>query len=174
MKENKGFTLMEVMIVIAIIAIITAIAIPNIFAYLPKHRLNQGAREVYSALQYARLRAVKEATNVVATFDTGADSYTVFLDDGSGGGTAGDNIQNGSEPTLRSGAMPKDVDITTASFSSGTWVRFDFRGMPNGLGGNVKLFSTSQNQLARMITVIVSGSTRMSFSTNGGSSWEEL
>ena len=80
MKKNSGFTLMEMMIVIAIIGITAAIAIPNVISYLPKHRLNGGARDVYSAMQYARLKAVKERTPVSINFNPGANSFTVFDD----------------------------------------------------------------------------------------------
>ena len=171
MDNKAGFTLMELMIGIAIIGILSAIAIPNYIAYLPKHRLSQGTRDVYAALQYARLRAVKDQTSVVASFDTGADSYTVFADDGSGGGTANDGARNGAEPILKTAAMPITVDMTVSAFTSGSWTRFDSRGLPNGLGGSVELQSTSQNQFMRQITLRVTGTPRIRVSTDGGGTW---
>ena len=60
MKKNSGFTLMEVMVTIGIIAIVSAIAIPNYISWLPKHRMSGATRDIYSAMQYARMRAVKE------------------------------------------------------------------------------------------------------------------
>lgn len=172
MENKAGFTLMEVMIVIAIIGLLSAIAVPNYIAYLPKHRLSQGTRAVYAALQYARLRAVKDQRSVVASFDTGADSYTVFADDGSGGGTANDGSRNGGEPILKNAAMPATVDITLAAFAGGVpWTRFDSRGLPNGLGGSIELQSTAQNQFMRQVTLRVTGTPRIRVSTDGGGTW---
>ena len=75
MQKNFGFTLIELMIAIAIIAIATAIAVPNLIGWLPKHRLGTASRDILSVLQQARLRAVKENADVTVQFETGNDSY---------------------------------------------------------------------------------------------------
>ena len=69
MEKNTGFTLMELMVAIAIIAITASIAIPNIIGWLPTHRLASASRAILSVLQQARLRAVKENTFVTVQFD---------------------------------------------------------------------------------------------------------
>ena len=170
MKKNSGYTLMELMVTIAIIGIMSAIAIPNVISYLPKHRLNGGARDVYSAMQYARLKAVKERTPVSIIFNTGADSFTVF-DDANGNGTI-----DGGDTVLKTGNMPSDVDITNATIFTGlnTWCGFNTRGLPVGtppIIGTVELQSTSQILLFKQIRLRISGSVVIRTSTDGGATY---
>jgi len=58
-KRQSGFTLIEMMIVIAVLAIMSAIAIPNFMSLLPGMRLNGAARQVMGDLMAARMNAVK-------------------------------------------------------------------------------------------------------------------
>lgn len=52
-----GFTLTELMIVLAIMAILGAIATPALLSQLPDYRLHGTAREISSTLQYAKMSA---------------------------------------------------------------------------------------------------------------------
>ena len=45
MRNNNGFTLMELMVTIAIIAIIAVTAIPSMIGWFPRYRLSTGARD---------------------------------------------------------------------------------------------------------------------------------
>lgn len=168
MKKNSGFTLMELMVTIAIVGITAAIAIPSVISYLPKHRMSGGTRDIYSAMQYARMRAVKEKTRVVINFNAGTDSYTVFIDDGRGGGTADNNIADGTE-TVKTGQMPVDVDLFNAAFGAGSRSSFNSRGLPVQIG-NVELRNVPR-QLYRRVVLRISGNPVIRTSTDGGATW---
>jgi len=130
MEKNTGFTLMELMVAIAIIAIAASIAIPNIIGWLPTHRLASASRAILSVLQQARLRAVKENTFVTVQFNTGNERYNVFWDNGDGvGGVPGDGLQNGTEMIFKSEAMPAGIDLDSTTFADNS-VCFSNRGLP--------------------------------------------
>jgi prepilin-type N-terminal cleavage/methylation domain-containing protein len=154
MRKNTGFTLMELMVAIAIIAITASIAIPNIIGWLPTHRLASASRAILSVLQQARLRAVKENTFVTVQFDTGNENYNVFWDNGEGaGGNPGDGLQNGTEKIFKSDAMPAGINLNNTTFADDS-VCFSSRGLANP-DGTVTILN-SQN-INRQIVVNQTG-----------------
>jgi len=83
-ERESGFTLAELMTVIAIIAILAGIVAPNLIGWLPNYRLRSAARDVYSNFQKAKLTAIKEHCNCTVTFNQPVGStnydYVVFVD----------------------------------------------------------------------------------------------
>lgn len=77
MRKQSGFTLMEMIITVAIIGIIMAGVVPNMIGWRNNARLSQAARQVYSDLQGARSRAIKTNRTVQIVFDNAADTYSV-------------------------------------------------------------------------------------------------
>ena len=59
MNHNKGFTLMELITVISIVGILTAVAVPNIISWRSNWQVSGAARQVMATLQDAKLQAVK-------------------------------------------------------------------------------------------------------------------
>ena len=77
---KQAFTLLEMVIVVALISVITAIAVSNIVGRMPTYRLEQASWRITSDLRAARMNAVSKSTDVVVTFDTSAKSYTIWTD----------------------------------------------------------------------------------------------
>jgi len=97
--------LIELMIVIAIIGIVSAIAAPNFTTYMAERRLSGAARMVMSDLMNARMLAVSQNRNVRVTFST--TSYTY---DATGTSPITKNIQTGfgyHDVTLSSNTNPE-------------------------------------------------------------------
>lgn len=57
-----GFTLIELMIIIALVGIIAAIAIPNFSQFINKNRTQSLNNEMLALVQYARTTAVEQKT----------------------------------------------------------------------------------------------------------------
>ncbi len=59
-RSERGFTVVELLTVIAIMMVITAIATPSFYYWLPKYRLSAGARQIAADLQLARMKAISQ------------------------------------------------------------------------------------------------------------------
>lgn len=76
LNSRLGFTLIETMIVAAIIAILAGIAIPGFIVWLPNYRLKSAAQDIYSDLQTAKMLAVKDNSDKTVQFNIGSKTYT--------------------------------------------------------------------------------------------------
>jgi prepilin-type N-terminal cleavage/methylation domain-containing protein len=163
-RVDGGFSMVECMVVLAVLGILAAIAVPSFNAWVPNYQLKNAAGDVYSALHLAKLTAVKENANVVVWFNTAGNNYRAYVDDGAGGGSAGNNTQDGTERTLREGTLEANV-VLTNDFQT----VFNSRGLASGGGGNVVL-RNSLGDLKR-VTLWTTGHLKTQTSTDGGASW---
>lgn len=165
LKNQNGLSLNELLITLIIMGIVLSIAIPGFSEWLPKHRVNAMAREVYFDLMLARTTAVTHNNNVIVSFSTsGNHSYTIHDDtDEDGVQDAGetvktislkDNIQFG----FNSGVSDVDGNALGSGIVMGAddLITFDSRGMA-GESGSVYLIPKQDigDKSARMRAVSV-------------------
>ena len=116
-SQPKGFSLMELMIVIAIIGIVSTIAIPNFLSYRSDSRLRGAVRELVGDMQKTRISAVKNNETWAIVFDTANNRYVICSENGADDDwtTLGDNVQ---EKTVRFSGYK--AGITYGKGSAGT------------------------------------------------------
>lgn len=84
---EKGFTLIEMMIVIVIIAIFSATAVFAYKKHLPDRRLAQAARDLYMNLEWARTQAVLTMQDICVEFDQEKNIYEIHIPENTDTGT---------------------------------------------------------------------------------------
>lgn len=56
-EKTRGFTLVELMMVIAVMMILATVSVPSLFHNMPDYKLNGTVRAIFAALHYARMSA---------------------------------------------------------------------------------------------------------------------
>ncbi len=66
-KTSSGFTLVELMVIVAILGIFAGIAVPSFTDLVRRNRLQSASEEFYGLLQYARTEAVSRGRSITVT-----------------------------------------------------------------------------------------------------------
>jgi len=112
-KHAGGFTLVETMMVVALIAIVTAIAIPAWQSMKRNSDLKSAAYEIMSSVQWAKSEAARRNACVGINFIPAAcptgqsNCYELFGDDNC------NRVVDGAEQNLRAGSLGSKARMTT-------------------------------------------------------------
>lgn len=109
-RKNKmhGFTLVEMVVVMAIILLLLAVAVPNLGRPSSAMKLNTAARNISTILRTARSYAVARRAVHIAVFDTFGESVTpnfIYITDNTG-------TRVGSKEYALSSDLTITLDIT--------------------------------------------------------------
>ena len=140
MKKAGGFSLFELLVVLAIVAVVSVIVAPNIISWRSSAHLRGAAGNLKGDLELSKAKAIRERSPVTVTFL--ATHYQVTFTD-----------KDGNLKTLRNRKLPGGVrvDLDSTSFGSmGEKTRFNGRGLPQA--GSAVLI----NKKGQQKTIIVS------------------
>jgi prepilin-type N-terminal cleavage/methylation domain-containing protein len=144
MKRNRGFTIIELLLVIGIIGIMAAIAIPNFTNFMRKNRIDNQMKRIYADLMNARVMAMTRNMTHFVVFNWNSDTsqYAVIAD--TNGNNTLDAIPTDTQLLMRSGPdrvpfsffniVNPNENMGNAGMAAPTTIAFNARGMATQTG----------------------------------------
>jgi type IV fimbrial biogenesis protein FimT len=93
-SPRNGFSLVELVLSLAVLLVITSVAIPVIVRSLQSYQLNSTASQVAGMLKFTKFDAIRQNTHVSFQILQNGANWTVWAD------SNGDNIPDGAEPQM--------------------------------------------------------------------------
>lgn len=168
MKPDKGFTLLELMIVLLISGILIAVGIPNMLNIVRANRLTSQANDLMTSIAMARSEAIKRGVPVNvcrsaegATPNCGGaawdQGWAVFAD------TNGNDAFNAGEPILLVRGPITGNNTIAASNNIANRVRFTAQGVvgAGGIGNFLITDAAGAAKGTRLICLAMTGRARV-------------
>lgn len=155
MDRERGFTLLELLMTVAVLAIIVSIAVPSMRSAAEKRRVIGAAEQIYSQLQLARSEAIARSAPVFMNIEAGANWAIGISDDPTCDPT--DNAPactlsdaNGNNPITRVFTSNEHRDVSIAA----TQNQINFRSQRGtATGASINVISTGDT--GYLMSVIV-------------------
>lgn len=140
---QKGFSLVELIIAMAVFAIGLSIVVPNFQRYMQNTNLNAAARAITSEIYNLKEKAVSDNLNYRLDFDDAANRYTIMRESGSGTGVYNPSGSGRLVSEFGQGVRIKEA----AAFGSGPNLSIYTRGtlepghlvLVNSLGSEIRI-----------------------------------
>jgi Tfp pilus assembly protein FimT len=113
MNNNKGITLLEMIIIAVVIGITSTLAIPRFGQVMEKLKLKTAGRDIVSSLRLARASAVSQRSQFGVYFDLNSRQYILFKDIANPGFFTYDA---GADSDMVTKTLPGNVNFGYASF----------------------------------------------------------
>jgi prepilin-type N-terminal cleavage/methylation domain-containing protein len=151
-RNHNGFTIIETLIVIAIFGILAGMAAPGMGRKMREYRMSAAVRDLQSAVQGARMTAIRRGANIGFELDLANNQCTTFVDDG-----ANQLVLEADDTILSTLRMPDGVDLY-ATATGGTVVQFSGRGVLNSPAATERIQLQSSDGLFRGVSIRITGS----------------
>lgn len=194
-RDERGLTLIEMVVVIIVLAVVASIAIPRAIKSNPTQQVDRAARALVRDLEQARMRAIAAKRRVRVHFYDLQNFYSAFMDTTAERlGTISETVEEvraaglmlrGSNAGVPGVELPKGVEFGAGAASTGPlgvtipgaialendYVEFNGRGMvvPEGIGGAVYL--THKDDPEAVVAVTISGASALRAWRYIGGAW---
>jgi Tfp pilus assembly protein FimT len=163
LRDIRGYSVVEIVLVLLVVAVVAAISQPLLSSSLQEAALSAAAGETVTALRFARMSAASQGRPCRVTFDLAADNFVVEqaspdsadlvgLKDDLVSEIAASKVEaiqyavvqhplkrgHGYQVNFGKDARFRGVDVTAVDFGPDDGITFDDRGRPSE-GGSVRL-----------------------------------
>jgi len=160
MRNDRGMSLVELMVVLAIIAVVCGMALPSLIGMRGKRQLEAAVNDVQTAINLAKSTAIKYSSPTAILFKVPANGITVFTD------SNGNGTREAGERLVRTIYFPQSVSLHTLPDVQS--LNFDTRGFISsvgtpGLSSITITLERTQDARTPRIDVTATGSSRISW-----------
>ncbi len=139
MRHIRGFTLIEMMITIVVLAILVAVAVPGMLGMMERNSVVAESNELIAALLLTRSEAIKREVSTVLV--SSASGWRVFVD------TNGNGTEDSGEEVLVIHTVNNSNVTLSANGAAASGIRYSSSGRV--LGGGFSGGSTDYFKLVR-------------------------
>lgn len=186
-SPRNGFSLVELVLSLAVLLVMTSLAIPVVVRSLQSYQLNSSASQLAGLLKFTKFDAIRQNTPVSCQVRQQGSTWRIWAD------SNGDTVPNGAEPqmiiggtfTLLPAALVPDPSPIKAALGGGSglpWnvvsgangsVTYDQRGVIDNLTVYVLYIGSSTNPDIgyRAIVTLPSGAVQVWASSSSGNWW---
>ncbi len=148
-EKPEGVTLIEILAALALLAILTSIAVPSYTHVSRAYRLDAVTEEFMASVQFARVEAMRLGQNIMLQRHTACDvvlsstadwscGWQVFAD------TNGSQTLDGTETVLQSVAVPAGITFQKGPAGSPRYLHIDRFGRTTSFGQRFEVFPRTQ------------------------------
>lgn len=166
---QQGLSIVEVLVVVAIIGILMAVGLPEFRTLIADQRLRSAASDLVGELAYARSEAIKQQRRVVVerTGATWRDGWRVYVD------RDASNTFNSGDQELRSSPGFSNTDMRVCDATTSFADRIVFRGdgavanAPTGAESGLRVVDSTGAARTRIIAISVAGRAGVELAPSG-------
>lgn len=136
-NESAGFTLVELMVILIVLGIMLAIALPNVQNTLDIYRVKSAASEISSSIRNTQQESITQEVRHSILFES--NKFTICRVN-----------TDGTETQIDSKTLPENINLTPYFPSNSSKLILKEQGSPSEVG-KITLTSISGNQLNVLI-----------------------